>query len=242
MRGKHLFIFLIPLLLFANIMQGQGLKYGIKGGFNLGTPYGKPEDGATGSPGLGPAAGFYVIHKLSMKWSVQAEFLFSKKSSTFTTPVSGDTIWEDTETNPGHTYYWPTIYRGLVEGEFDNSYLDIPLFLLFDLNQTWDLMGGLQFSYLLKGGNSGTADIEVGDPESPFTHVEDEPFDQSDELNQWDYGIIIGSKYQINNRFNLAASLSVGIISIYNKNYKYLDKAYRNIYLQISMGFDLEKK
>ena len=237
------YIFLpVSLWFFGNVVCAQGLEFGLKGGFNLGTPYGKPVEGARGSPGLAPSAGFYVISKLNLQWRIQAEFLISRKSSSFKTPVSGDTIWEDTETNPGHTYYWPTIYRGWVTGEFNNTYLDIPVMLSYLLSDKWNLLGGIQFSYLLKGGNSGTADIEVGDPESPFTHVEDEPFDQSEELNQWDYGIIIGSKYQINERFNLGTSLSVGLISIYNKNYKYLDKTYRNIYLQLSMGFDLGKQ
>ncbi len=82
--NKHLlFMLIIPLFLMVSTSQGQGLKYGLKGGFNLGTPYGKPEDGATGSPGLGPAVGVYIIHRLSLKWRVQAEFLYSKKSSTF---------------------------------------------------------------------------------------------------------------------------------------------------------------
>ncbi|MCF8234091.1 MAG: PorT family protein [Bacteroidales bacterium] len=230
------------LLMLLNLrVFSQGLEYGLRGGFNAGTPYGKAEDGSTGKPGVGPAFGLYFNAQLNFKWQVQAEFLYSKKGSSFRTPVSGDTIYKDTETNPGHTYYWHTVYNGWVEGEYDNTYLDIPVLFIYRFNPKWNIMFGPQFSYLLEGDNSGTADIEVGNPENPFTTVEDEPFDQSEHLKTWDYGVIVGGKYHITHKMDISLTLSSGLVSIYEKNYKYLDKTIRNIYLRATLGFRISR-
>lgn len=226
----------------------QDLDYGVKAGLNIGTPYMKPEKGASGTPGIGPLFGVFSKYYLSDKWAIHLELFYSAKGSNFKTPVSGDTLYERTwhigPPNGGYdtTTKIPTIYEGTVEGSYGNRYLDIPLLLSYRVGKKMLLMFGPQFSYLLKGKNTGDADIIVGDPESPFTKVNDEPFDQSHELNRWDYSILIGTQYEGKKLFNLGISLTTGLGSIYNKNYKYLDKAVRNIYLQAYLGFRIRGK
>ena len=226
----------------------QDLDWGVKAGLNIGTPYMKPEAGASGKPGIGPLIGVFSKYYLSEKWAVHFEILYSAKGSSFKTPVSGDTLytreWKigippnvtDTSTRI------PTFYEGTVEGSYANRYIDIPLLISYRIGKKMLLMFGPQFSYLLKGSNTGDADIIVGDPKSPFTKVNDEPFDQSNQLNRWDYSFLIGTQYEGKKLFNLGISLTTGIGSIYKKNYKYLDKAVRNIYLQAYLGFKIKGK
>lgn len=234
-------IFFFSVFITNNSLS-QGLVLGLSTGLNVGTPYGVAEKGAGGALGMGPAIGIYVQGKLNMKWDVRAQFLYSKKTSIFRTPVSGDTIYEDNKTNPEITYYWPTIYRGWVEGKFDNTYLDIPVIFYYKLNEKWYIGIGPQFSYLLKGINNGTADIEVGDPESPFTTVTDQPFDQSKHLNKWDYGIQLGSIFKMKSRIFISLNLTTGLNSVYKKNYKYIDRMVRNIYLRASIAYRISDK
>ncbi len=230
-----IFVFLGSALL----VKGQGLEFGIKGGFNYGTPYGVADEGATGILGLGPAVGLYFRAQLNMKWKVQAEFLYSRKSSTFKNPFKGDTIYEvKDEENP---YKVHTHYDGWVEGEFDNVYLDIPVIFMYVLSERWMLTIGPQFSYLLKGKNTGTADFIIGDPNNPFDTIPNYPIDQSSELNKWDYGIMVGSVYNISKRFYTSLSVTTGLISVYNSSYAEVDRIYRNIYLQAALGFKVSK-
>ncbi len=236
---KGTLVLAMLLLSMIGFVRSQGLEFGLKGGFMLGTPYGVAEDGATGKLGAGPSFGIFVRGQLNFRWKVQAEFLYSRKGSTFKTPVEGDTLYRDEQN--GQSYLVHTVYNGWVEGEFDNVYLDIPVIFLYRLNTKWNILIGPQFSYLLKGKNKGTADIEVGDPENPFTTVEDEPFDQSEQLKKWDYGILVGGMYHINNKMDIGLSATTGLFSIYDKNYKYLDRTVRNIYLQASLGFKISK-
>ena len=229
--------------LCTSIMHAQVMEFGLKGGLNIGTPIGVAEKGATGSLGVGPLIGMTWEYHLSSRWSIHGEFLYSQKGAKFHTPVSGDTIYRyntitPEDTIPSAVY---TSYNGFVDGKFDNKYIDVPLYASYSLSRRFLLTFGGYFSYLLDGNNSGSADIEVGDPAHPFTTVYDEPFDQSSELNQWDYGLLFGTTYVTDRRINFGVSLTMGLRSIYRNNYKYIDGVVRNLYLQTFVQFSLRK-
>ncbi|MFO8130087.1 MAG: porin family protein [Bacteroidales bacterium] len=239
----HRSVYILVVMLFLSAgLHAQYMDYGIKGGLNIGTPYGVAEEGATGSPGIGPLIGMFFKYNLSDKWAVHGDFSYSFKGSSFDTPVSGDTLYEWTQKHPTHpgtdtTYYAQTTYEGYVDGEYANWYFDIPVYISYRLSRSFIIFGGAQVSYLVKGKNKGSADIIVGDPKSPYTKVYGEPFDQSNELNTWDYGLILGTQLEGKKRLNLGISLTCGLGSIYHKNYKYIDNVIRNIYLQTFLGF-----
>jgi hypothetical protein len=240
---KQFLLFSAMLCVFFFDTRAQEMEFGLKGGLNIGTPIGVAEKGATGKLGVGPLLGMYFAYDLGGKWSVHGEFLYSYKGSKFHTPVSGDTIYKYntitlTDTIPSEAN---TMYRGWVDGKFDNRYLDMPLFVSYQLSSRFLMMFGGYVSYLIEGNNTGTADIEVGDPKHPFTTVTDEPFDQSSELNQWDYGLMLGTTYITERKINFGISLSSGMRSIYRKNYKYIDGVVRNLYMQTFVQFRIAK-
>ncbi len=239
MKAIKIFLFaaLCTMLCHTEDINAQGMEFGVKAGFNLGTPYGIAEKGATGSPGLGPAVGVWFRARLNLKWRVQAEFAYSKKGSTFKNPYKGDTVYRVEDHDPPYIVH--TYFDGWVEGEFDNAYLDIPVIFMYLLNERWSLLIGPQFSYLLKGKNTGKADFEIGDPENPFDIVEDYPFDESSALRKWDYGVLIGSSYNVSKKFFVGLTLTAGLNSIYQKDYSYIERTYRNVYLQACLGFKI---
>jgi len=232
------------VLLSICMMQAQDMEFGLKGGLNIGTPIGAAEKGASGSLGVGPLLGMYFAYDLGTRWAIHGEFLYSYKGAKFRTPVSGDTVYRyntitPTDTIPSEAH---TIYNGWVDGQFDNRYLDVPIYASYTLSQRFYLMFGGYVSYLLNGSNTGSADIEVGDPNHPFTTVTDEPFDQSSELSKIDYGLLFGTTYMTKHRINVGVSLTAGLKSIYQQNYQYIDGVVRNVYLQTFIQFRLNKK
>ncbi len=235
----------MAVILCISMVKAQDMDFGLKGGLNIGTPIGAAEKGATGSLGVGPLIGMYFAYELNAKWSLHGEFLYSYKGAKFSTPVSGDTIYRYYAVTPAGDSIpaeAKTIYRGTVDGKFDNRYIDVPLYASYKLGQRFRLTFGGYMSYLIKGHNTGSADVEVGDPIHPFTNVEDEPFDQSSELSNFDYGLLLGATYMTKHRFNFGLSLTGGLKSIYKQNYKYIDGAVRNIYLQTFVQFRLNNK
>jgi hypothetical protein len=188
--------------------------------------------------------GMYFAYDLGSRWVLHGEFLYSYKGAKFSTPTSGDTIYKyntitPTDTIPSEVH---TFYSGWVDGKFDNRYIDIPLYASYKLSSRFQLLFGGYVAYLIKGSNTGSADVQVGDPAHPFTYVEDEPFDQSSELSKFDYGVLLGTTYNTKHRINFGLSLTTGLKSIYKKNYKYIDGAVRNVYLQTFVQFRLNNK
>ena len=241
---RQLALTILVACLFSQAVA-QEFDFGIKGGANVGTPYGVAEEGATGMVGVGPLLGLFFKYQLKERWAIHFDAQYSFKGARFDTPVSGDTVYEyntitPTDTIPSKAF---TSYRGNVEGKFANKYMDFPLYVSYNFgkDKKWLVLGGFQISYLLDGGNYGSADIEVGDPKHPFTYVENEPFDQSEELNTWDYAVMTGVILETKYRTNLGITFTYGLGSIYEKNYKYIDNVVRNLYLQFFFGFKITK-
>ncbi len=227
----------LAILLWATADIGaQNRSWGIKGGVNLGTPYMKPEEGSSGSLGLGPRLGAFMRLKFNEKLYFQVEALYSAKGGNYKTPVSGDTLYE--QILLGDTFYIPTWYKGWVEGEFGNIYIDFPLQARYQLSPRFGMLLGPQISYLIRGKNKGTADIQIGEN---YSTVTDEPFDISDKINKWDYSIILGASYESYSRLNFDLGLSFGLRSIFEEGYTEMDGVVRNIYLSGTIGYRITK-
>ncbi len=237
------FTLLAAILIWLSVgsIYAQEMEFGLKGGVNIGTPVGVAEKGAKGSVGIGPMIGMYFAYALDSKWGLHGEFLYSYKGSSFHTPVSGDTTYRyntitPTDTIPSEVH---TMYHGWVDGKFNNRYIDVPLYASYALSRRFLLTFGGYVSYLVYGNNTGTADIDVGDPNHPFTSVSDEPFDQSEGLNKWDYGLLLGTTYRTDRRINFGLSVTTGLRSVYQNNYKYIDGVVRNVYMQAFVQFSI---
>ncbi len=223
-------IFVLILLLSFQI-KSQNFSWGVKSGLIYGTPYTKPEKGSSGTLGLGPHIGIFAEFKFNDKLSFQPQIIYSRKNGTYKTLISGDTIYK--QIIMSDTFYIPTYYKGNVEGKFTNNYLDFPLLAKYKLKNNFSLLFGPQVSYLLKGGNKGNADVEVGEN---YSKIYDEPFDISDKINRWDYSIVIGNNYETKNRINFDVNFSFGLRSIFINNYE-INGTVRNIYLSGSIGY-----
>jgi len=219
-------------------MKAQDINYGLTGGLTAGTPVGTAAAGASGKPGKGSMFGIFVRYKLSERFKIISELFYSYKGASFQTPISGDTTYR--QVILGTTYYIPTSYSGRVKGVFGNQYFDLPVLLTIKLNKKLYLLIGPQLSYLFKGKNTGTADLKIGeDPNNPYTTVTDEPFDQSNQINKWDYAIAGGLNFEANKRMNINLKLTSGLRSIYKDSYTLSDGTVRNVYMQCSLDYRL---
>jgi hypothetical protein len=212
------------------LMKSVALKVGANGG----APIGPVPEGASGKPGVGLMVALVGQFHLKGKIFFQPELEYSFKGATFHTPISGDTI-ENREipAGSGNFYPFPTTYAGSVDGSFANHYLIMPM--MFNLRlANWSVEAGPWVGYLLKGQNSGLADIVVG---NNYTSVEDEPFDQTEFLNGYDYGVAAGVNYEHKSRLFGGLRLSYGLRSVYESDYSQVDGSFRNIYAQLGMGY-----
>lgn len=209
----------------------------LKLGGNGGAPIGPVPDGASGKPGFGITAALVGQFHLKGRLFFQPELEYSFKGATFHTPISGDTVEiREIPAGSGNFYPFPTTYEGTVDGKFANHYLVLPM--IFNLRLAhWSVEAGPWVSYLLKGDNSGLADIVVG---NNYTSVEDEPFDQTEFLNDYDFGVAAGANYEHNAHLFASLRFSYGLRSVYQNDYNQVDGTFRNIYAQLCVGYRLK--
>lgn len=232
---------IVILFFLFSAVCAQKTTYGLKGAVTTGTPYSEPKEGASGRLGTGPVLGFYWKHSMGRHLGLHLEIFYSYKKASFHSPVSGDTTYP--VVIAGSTYTIPTSYSGWVDGSFRNNYIDFPALLAYRLGKKFNVLAGPQISYLFKGHNSGTADIIIGqDPNYPYTTVNDEPFDESGQLNKWDYGLVCGTNFEASPKLNFILNCSYGLRSIYKKSYTATSGMVRNIYLQFSLGYKIGQK
>ena len=256
-----LFVFFFLPLGFSQVEEvtyGPRFSYGLKAGVNLGTPFGKAEKGAKGSLGVGLNAGplvrynFYKLRKnrskgsgANSRWSIQLEPSFSHKLASFETPVKDVEYLYRQEIEipvstvilgvvPSRTVVLnvETFFNGNINGGFSNKYVEVPVLAMYRISDRVHLSAGPYIAYLLEGQNVGTATGIVGDN---FVEVEDEPFDESVNLNLWDYGVTTGVNYE-RGVFFADVRVATGLTSIYKPEYTMADGTVRNIYLQTSLG------
>jgi hypothetical protein len=233
----RLFVVITALYFMPCCVRAQDMAYGIEAGANVGTPYSKPTVNDTGKVGIGPVFGAFINYTFSKCFGVHAELSYSYKCASFQTFISGDTFYS-MGTIAGKPYKIHAQYAGWVKGTFKNNYLDFPVFLAYKISEKFNLLAGPQLSYLLKGKNSGTADVAIGvNPMYPYTTVDNAPFDESSELNKWDYSIACGTAFEATKRLFFNLTGSVGLRSVYKKSYTQATKTVRNIYLQLSTAF-----
>lgn len=250
---KKLFSFSLIVTCVLFIATSQNFSYGFKGGVNIGTPVGKIVEEvstfnetrdsltvrATGSPGIGPHFGVFGRYQFSEKLSLQAELLYSNKSASFVSPAVGDTD-QVVEVIAGVMDTIPGVpFDMLVEGEFDNWYIDLPIQVVYKIGKNWTLLGGVQLSYLVKGKNEGLANGYIG-----ITYdwpIEDEEFNESRFLRDFNYGMVLGTNYEFDIGVHLGIRATCDLNSIYKSSYTAVDGTYRNIYLQASVAYQFRR-
>lgn len=225
-------------LLVSGPLWGQFQGAGVKFGLNIGSPFTKPVEGATGSPGITTLKGAFARFGLpNEKLEIQADVLFSLKASNFTTPISGDTIIFQYIPGVGSLPF-PADYSATITGQFRNHYLEVPVVLRYVPNDHWAVLAGGYGAYLLQGDNTGTADVLLG---NNFGRRPNEPFDQTEFLFPWDYGVIVGTEYRYD-YFFVEFRMTMGMGSVYERDYPQVSSPVRNLYAQFSIGAFLERE
>ncbi len=234
------YLLLVLTISCATFCSAQQLSYGVKVGLNIGTPIGPFEKGAKGTPGTTPLFGILSRYQVTQKWGVQVEALFSRKAARFSTPTY-DTPYEHVQeiVLPDTTVYAivNTIFNGDIKGKFKNTYIEVPIYATYTLNDRWTLVGGGYVSYLVEGRLTGTASGIVGVPGSSIPPVEDEPFDESQYIKTWDFGASLGADYKIYEGIFAGLRMTTGLTGILEDDYPLADGTFRNVYMQAMIGY-----
>ncbi len=140
----------------------KDFTYGAMGGVIFGGPIPvKSADNYKGSPLFGPYFGMYFDFKLNDNFSLHPEISLAIKGVEYNGQFRRDTIVQ-TVIN-GQNGWVPTFYVAHISGSISLVYLDIPIFLNYNLTGSTNLFTGTQASILLGGSNPIKARIVIGE-------------------------------------------------------------------------------
>lgn len=227
-------IFLLPATL---IFAQPVVKWGVNMGINMGAPIpSKVGKDAKGSLGIAPRGGLDVFIPITKNWQLKTGVAFSQKNAQFSDSLNL-IVLDTTYFSVGgqqQTLIVETLFRGIAEGFFKNSYLEIPLAARYQRGRLGIDVGGFG-AVLLKGKNEVTANGVVGFAEPPV--YDNRVIDNSDALRPFDGGVLLGIDYRLWKQLVVHSHTNFSLVHIYKQPIQGVEGTIRNFYFNLGLGW-----
>ena len=199
----------VAAMLTFGLANAQEVEFGVKGGINIANIVSK-DDSADSKVGF--HVGAFAEIKISDKFSIQPELLFSTQGAT-----AKETV-----------YVEGAFYNG--EVKFNLSYINVPVMAKFYVAKGFSLEAGPQIGFL----TSAKGDVEVsqvgGGPVIKQTQ------DIKEMFNTVDFGLNFGLGYKFTEKFSAGARYNLGLSDL-NKEGDSDQNSIKNSVIQISVGY-----
>lgn len=222
---------------------------GIRAGSSFGFPAGSIPEGASGMPLPAISLGLFYSYKFTPKWSIQIETEAYSMKANFNAPYSQFEYIGNIEkyiNGNENSNRIDTVYldKATVEGgRFNNKYISLPVTANYHFRKGWSLSFGGYVGYNYKKEMVGTAtDIYFGDRYNPETSMKVSgtmPFNESDKIKDWDFGMNVGGNYELKSGINFDLRINAGLTDMFVKEFSAPPSAYHNIVVQTTIGYRL---
>ncbi|MBU8891422.1 MAG: PorT family protein [Bacteroidales bacterium] len=195
-------------------------------------------DGAGGTPKPYPSLGIGSVYNLNDNWQLALELNYHLIAFSATADVISQAFYFD----DGSAQY----YTGYTETDVELRMVEIPLIAFYKLKEDRRFLFGVYYSRILDGrfetkGINGiySPDKEITDnavlPGPPITI----PYNFNENIDTYDYGVLIGYSYNLNHRLHLWARLNVGFKSIFQKNFINIDYEMYQVRINLGVSYEL---
>ena len=220
-------------------------QFGVYAGVNTGAPIPKTvTEGSKGDLGTNFRGGFMTKYKFSKKFGLLVECGYAHKTATFSSPVKDQYIEQTFQIPDGVggfiTGRVETTFSGNTKGSFDLHYLESALLAEYNVSRNLSVAVGAFGADLVRGKNAGIAtEVQIGTVPGYF---DDQPFDNSAELNRFDYGLVGGLGYKLVDNLQLNMRLAWGSPSIYIPTFTRVPEPLPTRYLQVGMDYRIGER
>jgi|GEM_PF-1917577 len=157
---------LLFIMLILSLSVTAQVKLGVKAGPTVGALIGKVDRStSTGTLKIGYHGGLYAEIPLSERFAFRPELQYSRFGLEYLEdrPRTDTTQIFIVPLTPPDTFYLPTFYTAYVQGEYKLQSLRIPLKIQYRITDWLTMNTGFSFNFLLKGENTGTQQIDIGE-------------------------------------------------------------------------------
>lgn len=139
--------------------------------------------------------------------------------------------------------YMKGVFTGLVETRVKNTYLTIPVSMVYKLSDRWRLYGGPHVSFTLNPGFDGfvsDGEFRQGDATGDriiFDNDDQAAYDFSDSVSKIQWGMQVGGEWSLKKNLILFSHLDYDFNNLFKKDFNSLSFSLHNIYLNIGFGY-----
>ncbi len=235
-----------PTLQVKEVLDYPKFEFGVIAGINAGAPIPNKviSSDDKGGAGNNPRIGLQVQYNINKRFSILAEWAYSHKSATFESKVTNqEQAFTTVIQNPPYApieIHGVIVFNGTTVGNFDLEYLEMQLLPQYSLNKRLAICAGAYGADLWRGTNKGVAtDVHLG---ISTQRLEDIPFDNSTEIQRFDYGAVAGVSYKLFNNLHLNFRATRGFASLYKPTFTRVDYTIHNTYIQLGADFRLPSR
>ena len=235
-----------------NAMMGFTRNAAVKVGLNFGAttptkiPYGV--NAQAYAPNFAPVLGFYRSFHFTPAFALQVGLQFEYKGMLVRARVH-DYYTEVNKEQDGVIVRFRGSFTGEITTQVSNSYATLPLLFSLRITPGYALKFGGYASYVLSNSFAGTVEngyvwTRPSDNTSVSNKVfiEREEFSFNKEMKQWDAGLLLFGEHALLNNFYLEAGLSLGLTSVFRRNFTGISYPMQNIYLSLGIGYTFPSK
>ena len=139
--------------------------------------------------------------------------------------------------------YMKGVFTGLVKTRVKNTYLTIPVSMVYKLSDRWRLYGGPHVSFTLNPGFDGFVSDGVfrqGDSTGDRFVFEDDSqaaYDFSDSVKRIQWGVQAGGEWSLRKNLVLFSHLDYDFNDLFKKDFNSLTFSLHNLYLNLGFGY-----
>lgn len=235
-----------------NAMVGFTRNAAVKVGLNFGAttptkiPYGV--NAQAYAPNFAPVLSFYRSFHFTQAFALQIGLQFEYKGMLVRARVH-DYYTEVNKEQDGVIVRFRGSFTGEITTQVSNSYATLPLLFSLRITPGYALKFGGYASYVLSHSFAGTVEngyvwTRPSDNTSVSNKVfiEREEFSFNKEMKQWDAGLLLFGEHALLNNFYLEAGLSLGLTSVFRRNFTGISYPMQNIYLSLGIGYTFPPK
>ena len=226
------------------IAQGKKTEFNIRAGFSIGgaSPIGFPVSIRKidkFNPGLQLSLEAAVLYRLKKQWAISSGLRFEQKGMTTEATVKGYYTTFNAGSRSGSesiTGY----YTGNVETAVKNSYMTLPVHLVYSFNSPFSVRAGGFVSLLLEKKFTGYARdgyIRNQTPVGEKEEIKEAGYDFSDQVRSINAGVEFGADYRINSHLSASLLFNWGITPLMKKDFQSIDFKMYNLFANLGVAY-----
>jgi hypothetical protein len=236
---------IVLVSLFATLtgysQEGKWMIYpclGVDLGGAVPYPFSDIPDGSGGTPKPFPLLGIGMEIHLQKKWFIAFETNYHLIAFSARADVRSQPFYDDSHQNVLY-------FSGKTSADIELRMAEFPVVVNYRIGDNWAFLFGTYYARILEGsfvtkGSEGISSDNKNDTDNAILPgPASAEYDFSENIDNHDYGLLIGYRYNLNHKLFVVTRLHVGFKSIFKKEFDNIDYEMYQVRLSIALSYGL---